>query len=167
MTREIEPLNGPILELGPGTGVFTRAARPRHPRERLDVDRVRRGICRSVTRPFSRGARGENGCSAARPMRPVCRSALPARSSSGLPLLSMSPRKITAIVGGAFATMRSGGAFYQFTYGPLPCAAADPRSSRPESGARRRHGAEHSASWRLSDFTQKTVGDLDRSLQIS
>ncbi len=37
---------------------------------------------------------------------------------SGLPLLSMSPRKITAILAGAFTYMRPGGAFYQFTYGP-------------------------------------------------
>ena len=30
----------------------------------------------------------------------------------------MPPEKIAAIVGGAFATMKPGGSFYQFTYGP-------------------------------------------------
>ena len=37
---------------------------------------------------------------------------------SGLPLLSMSPRKIASILAGAFTYMRPGGAVYQFTYGP-------------------------------------------------
>ena len=37
---------------------------------------------------------------------------------SGLPLLAMPPRKVMAILAGAFAHLRSGGAFYQFTYGP-------------------------------------------------
>lgn len=37
---------------------------------------------------------------------------------SGLPLLSMSPDKIAAIMAGVFTYMRPGGAVYQFTYGP-------------------------------------------------
>lgn len=37
---------------------------------------------------------------------------------SGLPLLSMPDRKVTAILDGAFAHLRPGAAFYQFTYGP-------------------------------------------------
>lgn len=37
---------------------------------------------------------------------------------SGLPLLSMPPRTVYAILTGAFAQLRPGGAFYQFTYGP-------------------------------------------------
>ena len=36
---------------------------------------------------------------------------------SGLPLLSMSSRKIMAILAGSFDCLRAGGAFYQFTYG--------------------------------------------------
>ena len=36
---------------------------------------------------------------------------------SGLPLLSMSTRKVMAILTGAFECLRDGGAFYQFTYG--------------------------------------------------
>ena len=35
---------------------------------------------------------------------------------SGLPLLSMPDPKVTAILSGAFAHLRPGGAFYQFTY---------------------------------------------------
>jgi phospholipid N-methyltransferase len=37
---------------------------------------------------------------------------------SGLPLLSMPPRKVVRILRGAFGHLRQGGAFYQFTYGP-------------------------------------------------
>ena len=37
---------------------------------------------------------------------------------SGLPLLSMPPRKVIAILEGAFLHLRADGAFYQFTYGP-------------------------------------------------
>jgi len=37
---------------------------------------------------------------------------------SGLPLLSMSPRKIMGVLTGAFHYLRADGAFYQFTYGP-------------------------------------------------
>lgn len=35
---------------------------------------------------------------------------------SGLPVLSMPPRKVIAILRGAFGYLRQGGAFYQFTY---------------------------------------------------
>ncbi|MBR0710294.1 SAM-dependent methyltransferase, partial [Bradyrhizobium liaoningense] len=35
-----------------------------------------------------------------------------------LPLLSMSPRKVIAILTGAFRHMQEGGTLYQFTYGP-------------------------------------------------
>jgi len=37
---------------------------------------------------------------------------------SGLPLLTMPPRKVLAILSGAFRFLRPHGAFYQFTYGP-------------------------------------------------
>jgi phospholipid N-methyltransferase len=37
---------------------------------------------------------------------------------SGLPLLSMPPRKVMSILSGAFSYIRPTGRFYQFTYGP-------------------------------------------------
>jgi phospholipid N-methyltransferase len=37
---------------------------------------------------------------------------------SGLPLLSMPPKKVIAILEGAFLQLRADGSFYQFTYGP-------------------------------------------------
>ncbi|MET3520478.1 phospholipid N-methyltransferase [Mesorhizobium abyssinicae] len=44
---------------------------------------------------------------------------------SGLPLLSMPDHKVIAILDGAFAHLKPGGAFYQFTYGPR-CPVAQP-----------------------------------------
>ena len=47
---------------------------------------------------------------------------------SGLPLLTMPPQKVNAILHAAFRRMRPGGAFYQFTYGlrsPVPRRLAE------------------------------------------
>ncbi|MDE1991532.1 MAG: methyltransferase domain-containing protein [Rhizobiaceae bacterium] len=118
MTQEIDALDGPILELGPGTGVFTRALLARgipesdltlieYGEEFASVLRGRFPEARVVRMDAARLA--ECGLFDDAPFGAVV---------SGLPLLSMSPEKVAAIVGGAFAAMRPGGAFYQFTYGP-------------------------------------------------
>jgi phospholipid N-methyltransferase len=47
---------------------------------------------------------------------------------SGLPLLSMGPKRVMMIMKGAFAHLSQRGAFYQFTYGyqsPVPRAIAE------------------------------------------
>ena len=118
ITSRVSAHTGPVLELGPGTGVFTRALlvrgvpecevtlvesspdfapllRHRFPAARLlQVDAVR--LART----------------------PPCEDALVGAVVSGLPLLSMSPRAITSVLSGAFARLEPGGSFYQFTYGP-------------------------------------------------
>ncbi len=118
MTQEIEPFGGPILELGPGTGVFTRALLARGiPESALTLVefgeefavrlRVRFPAARVVH--MDAAQLGQCGLFDDSPFGAVI---------SGLPLLSMPPAKVVAIVGGAFETMKPGGAFYQFTYGP-------------------------------------------------
>ncbi|MDL2399138.1 class I SAM-dependent methyltransferase [Rhizobium mayense] len=118
MTQEIEPLNGPILELGPGTGVFTRALLARGiPETDLTLIefgeefavRLRGRFPEARVVQMDAAQLAQCGLFADAPFGAVV---------SGLPLLSMSPDKIAAIIGGAFATMRSGAVFYQFTYGP-------------------------------------------------
>ena len=118
MTQEIEALDGPILELGPGTGVFTHALKERGvPESDLTLiefgeefaARLRGRFPEARVVQMDAAQLAQCGLFADAPFGAVV---------SGLPLLSMSPDKIAAIVGGAFATMRSGGAFYQFTYGP-------------------------------------------------
>lgn len=118
MTQEIAALDGPIIELGPGTGVFTRALLERGIREE-DLTLIEYGpefISSLASRfPHARVLQmdaahlGQAGIFEGEPVSAVI---------SGLPLLSMSPRKITAILVSAFAYMRPGGALYQFTYGP-------------------------------------------------
>ena len=118
MTQEIDPFDGPVLELGPGTGVFTRALLARGiPESALTlVEFGEEFAVRLQARfPEARVVRmdaaqlGDCGLFDDAPFGAVV---------SGLPLLSMPPSKVVAIVGGAFEAMKPGGAFYQFTYGP-------------------------------------------------
>ncbi|MGR8922234.1 class I SAM-dependent methyltransferase [Rhizobium leguminosarum] len=118
MTSEIAALDGPIIELGPGTGVFTRAL-------------LARGVSEADLTLIEYGPEFINSLQARFPTARVLQMDAAHLSHadifegepvgavvSGLPLLSMSPRKITSIMAGAFAYMRPGGAVYQFTYGP-------------------------------------------------
>lgn len=118
MTSEIAALDGPIIELGPGTGVFTRAL-------------LARGVSEADLTLIEYGPEFINSLQARFPTARVLQmdAAHLAHADifegepvgavvSGLPLLSMPPRKIASIMAGAFAYMRPGGAVYQFTYGP-------------------------------------------------
>ena len=123
ITSEITPASAPVLELGPGTGVFTRAllgrglyedqlilveSDPRfaHLLQRdypdawlVQLDATRLGTTRILG--------GE-------PFGAVV---------SGLPLLSMSMRQRIAVLDFAFRHLRPSGSYYQFTYGfrcPVP-----------------------------------------------
>jgi phosphatidylethanolamine/phosphatidyl-N-methylethanolamine N-methyltransferase len=119
MTHEISAEHGPILELGPGTGVFTRALLARGISEH-DLTLVEYGSdfvpmlqhrfpeARILTMDAAK--LGHLDLFGREPAGAVI---------SGLPLLSMSPRKVTAILAGCFKHIRRGGAFYQFTYGPV------------------------------------------------
>ncbi|MGG6897587.1 MULTISPECIES: class I SAM-dependent methyltransferase [Rhizobium] len=118
MTQEIDPLDGPILELGPGTGVFTRALLARGiPESALTLVefgeefavRLRDRFPEARVVRMDAAQLGGCGLFDDAPFGAVV---------SGLPLLSMPPSKVAAIVGGAFAVMKPGSAFYQFTYGP-------------------------------------------------
>lgn len=119
MASEISSASGPVIELGPGTGVFTRALLARGVREE-DVTLVE---CRpdfvqmlELRFPEARVLRMDAG----RLHRHSLYEDAPVGAVvSGLPLLNMSPKTIFSVLTGAFAHMRPGGAFYQFTYGPL------------------------------------------------
>jgi phosphatidylethanolamine/phosphatidyl-N-methylethanolamine N-methyltransferase len=118
MTREIGPFTGLVIELGPGTGVFTRKllARGVVPEDLTlieygaDFTRLLRSRFPD-TRVLQMDAGRLNTVEFDSPQAVGA-------VVSGLPLLSMPPRKVMAILSGAFGHLRTGAAFYQFTYGP-------------------------------------------------
>ncbi len=118
ITREIDVSHAPILELGPGTGVFTQAL-------------IARGIAQKDLTILELGdefvtllrdrfpeANILHGNAARLLRQPLFQDEKAGAAISGLGLLSMSPRAVLSIVGGAFANMRPDASFYQFTYGP-------------------------------------------------
>ena len=118
MTQQITPADGPVLELGAGTGVFTKALVARGVRER-DLTLVEYGsdFMRVLQLRFPQARvlwmdASQLGSYDLFPGADV------GAVVSGLPLLTMSPRKVMSILSGAFCHMRPTGSFYQFTYGP-------------------------------------------------
>lgn len=124
MTQEITAQTGPVLELGPGTGVFTRALLGRGVRQQ-DLTLIE---CGSEFIPLLQGrfpgARVLWMDAAWLRRERVFEGAPVGAVVSGLGLLTMSPEKVTVILDGAFGYLRPGGAFYQITYSPR-CPVAD------------------------------------------
>jgi phospholipid N-methyltransferase len=118
MTKQIDPSDGPVLELGAGTGVFTRALVARGVRE-CDLTLVEYGsdFMRVLQHRFPQ-ARVLWMDASQLGSYDLFLGANVGAVVSGLPLLTMSPRKVMSILSGAFSHMRSTGSFYQFTYGP-------------------------------------------------
>lgn len=117
MTAEIGPETGHVLELGPGTGPFTRALLARGVREEdltlVEADADFAGL---LKRRFPAARIFEMDASGLRHLSlfpgPVVGAAV-----SGLPFRLISPRKTFAILEGVFANLRPGAALYQFTLG--------------------------------------------------
>ncbi|WP_276199835.1 methyltransferase domain-containing protein [Chelatococcus sp. XZ-Ab1] len=128
ITREIGPASAPVIELGPGTGAFTEAILARGVDAR-DLVLVEYGsdFARLLQARFDRAR--VLWMDAARLAQVELFDGRPAGAVvSGLPLLNLSPRKVMAILDGAFRHLRPQGAFYQFTYGmrcPVPRTILD------------------------------------------
>jgi phosphatidylethanolamine/phosphatidyl-N-methylethanolamine N-methyltransferase len=116
ITRDIGPETGSVVELGPGTGVFTAKLLQRGVRTEdlvlIECDpvfaqrlRTQFPSVRVLTMDAARLTSADLGV--ATPVGAVV---------SGLPLLSMSSRQVLAILDGVFARLDRRGAFYQFTY---------------------------------------------------
>ncbi len=114
ITSEIAADVGPVLELGPGTGVFTRALLDRGvPEQNLTLVECDPQFAALLEARFPAAKVLRND--AAR--LPTAAAAYGA-AVSGLPLLSMPNGTIMRIVRSAFRQMHAEAAFYQFTYGP-------------------------------------------------
>jgi phospholipid N-methyltransferase len=126
ITSEIDPAYGPVLELGPGTGVFTEALLRRGVRE-SDLTLIEYGsdFMRLLQRKFPR-ARVLWMDAAWMVTHKLFEERRFGAAISGIPLLNLPSRKVVAILEGVFANLREGGALYQFTYGmQCPIASSD------------------------------------------
>jgi phosphatidylethanolamine/phosphatidyl-N-methylethanolamine N-methyltransferase len=116
ITRDLHGNCGSVIELGPGTGVFTRAIIARGVEEQ-NIVLVETGseFVGMLSRRFPRATLFEADAAQlgsfdiVGPVGAVV---------SGLPLLSMTTNQVEAIMSGAFKHLASEGSFYQFTYGP-------------------------------------------------
>ncbi|WP_031295129.1 class I SAM-dependent methyltransferase [Sphingobium ummariense] len=125
MAAGIDPTDGRVLELGGGTGVFTRAIlKTGLPPEKLEVVEINPAFARGLRRHFpqvsiletpaqivSTVAGGEPGDYQA--------------VVSGLPLLAMDRAAHVDILSEAFRMLKPGGSFVQFTYSVRPPVSRD------------------------------------------
>ena len=124
ITREITPACAPVIELGPGTGVFTRSLIRRGiPEERIAL--IERGpvFARELEHAFPRARVLQMDAARLVEIDPFDGERAGA-VVSGLPLLLMRPRDVLTLLEGAFAWLRPDAAFYQFTYGLEPPVSA-------------------------------------------
>ncbi|HEX7782490.1 MAG TPA: phospholipid methyltransferase [Sphingobium sp.] len=125
MVRDIAPDGGRVMELGGGTGVFTRAILSTGlPADMLEVVEINPAFARGLRRHFP-------GVSILEvPAQSVSSSASGKPGDyqiivSGLPLLAMDRAMHIAILSEAFAMLKPGGSFVQFTYSLRPPISRD------------------------------------------
>jgi phospholipid N-methyltransferase len=123
MTASIAPGCAPVIELGPGTGVFTAALLARGvPEHRLALVELGDDFCASLHARFPRATLARHDASRLGALQ-FFDGELAGAVVSGLPLLSMPPARVRRVLQDAFSRLRPDGAFYQFTYGfrcPVP-----------------------------------------------
>jgi phospholipid N-methyltransferase len=118
ITRDISPRTGRVLELGPGTGVFTQALIARGVREEnLTLVECSAEFAELLEKRFPRAQVVEMDAEQLGESRMLQESRVGA-IVCGLGLLNMPQHKVTNIMKGAFSCLRTGGALFLFTYGP-------------------------------------------------
>jgi phosphatidylethanolamine/phosphatidyl-N-methylethanolamine N-methyltransferase len=127
MTAHVSQLDGPVIELGPGTGALTRAllARGVLP-HRLALIEADPHFADALAKRYPKATILRMDAARLGDTESLFGDELACAVVSGLPLLSMPASQVAAIVQGVFERqLRSDGMFYQFTYGPrcpLPTA---------------------------------------------
>jgi len=116
ITREIDPAGGIVVELGPGTGVFTRQLIENGlPPDRLLLIEKHPGFAHALRRQFPAATLHELDVAHMRgsdQWRTLQAQAI----VSGLPLLAMGSRTQIGVLRACFEILRPGGHLYQFTY---------------------------------------------------
>jgi len=123
MTREIDARNAPVLELGPGTGSFTRAilARGIKPQD-LTMVETNSEFCSLLQRDFP-GAHVHCMNAADISKQDLFGGRKVGAVVSGVPFLLLQPSEAKAILKAVFEVMQPDAALYQVTYGftaPFP-----------------------------------------------
>lgn len=117
MVRHLDYRGGRVLELGPGTGVFTRALIAAGvPESHLDLLEMNEDFCTLLEKRFPEAR--IHKASAAR--IPDLELGVLDEVTSGLPILSFGHTTRYRILHGVFASLRPGGRYTQFTYGRKP-----------------------------------------------
>ncbi|TAG11029.1 MAG: hypothetical protein EAZ42_02095 [Verrucomicrobia bacterium] len=119
ITRELTAEMGNIIELGPGTGVFTRAILARGvPAENLCLLENDHQLAGRLIKKFP-GVKVVSGCASELATLDIFPRGKVASIISGLPLLSIPDDTVELIMRGAFELLEPQAAVYQFTYRPL------------------------------------------------
>ena len=123
--HSIDPTDGRVLELGGGTGVFTRAILGTGlPPEKLEVVEINPAFARGLRRHFPNVSVLET------PAQIVSTAAAGEPGTyqtvvSGLPLLAMDRHVHYDILSESFRMLQPGGSFVQFTYSMRPPVSRD------------------------------------------
>ncbi len=117
MTADLWAGSAPVIELGPGTGVVTRAIIARGiPEDRLALIEYGRDFVDRLQREFPRATVYRMDATCLRQVK-LFDGEHAGAVVSGIPLLLMPATRVLALLDGAFAQLRPDGALYQFTYG--------------------------------------------------
>lgn len=120
MTTHVSQLDGPVIELGPGTGALTRALLARGvPPHRLALIEADPRFAEALARRYPEATILRMDAAELGHTESLFGVERACAVVSGLPLLSMPADQVAAIVQGVFERqLRADGTFYQFTYGP-------------------------------------------------
>ncbi len=119
ITADVEPGHAPVIELGPGTGIFTHALLANGvPEEKLALIEADPRLATLLGARFPKAHVLNLDAATLAGSRIFPAGEAVGAVVSGLPLLSISATNVAAILQGAFAHMRPDGVFYQFTYRP-------------------------------------------------
>lgn len=131
MTAQVDRAHARVIELGPGTGVFTRALL-RHglPQRRLVLVEADPVLAGKLAQQHPRVRVLCMDAAALGQAAPLFDEARASTVISGLPLLSLPADKVEAIIAGVFERqLQASGTLYQFTYG-LRCPLSAPLRQR-------------------------------------